>query len=66
MLNNFVNFNFFFTKLPEINPCETRIDILGGLAWQQISMACSKLEAMAIYVVKQACGNAIMPSVYLI
>ena len=28
-------------------------------------MACSKLEAMAIYVVKQACGNEIMPSVYL-
>ena len=27
-------------------------------------MACSKLEAMAIYVVKQACGNEIMPSVY--
>ena len=29
-------------------------------------MACSKLEAMAIYVVKQACGNEIMPSVYLL
>ena len=26
-------------------------------------MACSKLEAMAIYVVKQACGNDIMASV---
>jgi hypothetical protein len=27
-------------------------------------MAGSKLEAMAIYVVKQACGNGIMASVY--
>ena len=28
-------------------------------------MACSKLEAMAIYVVKQACGNDIMACVYI-
>ena len=28
-----------------------------------IFMACSKLEAMAIYVVNQACGNDIMPVV---
>jgi hypothetical protein len=27
-------------------------------------MACSKLGAMAIYVVKQACGNDIMACVY--
>ena len=27
-------------------------------------MACSKLEAMAIYVVKQACGNDIIACVY--
>ena len=27
-------------------------------------MACSKLEAMAIYLVKQACGNDILESVY--
>ena len=38
--------------------------MLGGHAWRHIFMACSKLEAMAIYVVKQACGNEIMPSVY--
>jgi hypothetical protein len=63
-LNNFDNFNSFFTKLSEIDPCEKCIDMLGGHAWQHISMACSKLEAMAIYVVKQACGNEIMPSVY--
>ena len=29
-------------------------------------MACSKLEAMAIYVVNQACGNDIMPAVYIV
>ena len=29
-------------------------------------MACSKHEAMAIYVVKQACGNDIMACVYLV
>ena len=28
-------------------------------------MACSKLEAMAIDLVKQACGNDILASVYL-
>ena len=27
-------------------------------------MACSKLEAMAIHVVNQACGNEITPAVY--
>ena len=27
-------------------------------------MACSKLVTMAIYVVKQACGNDLMASVY--
>ena len=39
------------------------IDRLGGLAWRYIFMACSKIEAMAVYAVKQACGNEIMPSV---
>ena len=63
-LNNFVNFNFFFTKLSEIDPCEKCIDMLGGHAWRHIFMACSKLEAMDIYIVKQPCGNDIMPSVY--
>ena len=42
------------------------IDMLGGNAWRHISMACSKLGAMVIYVVKQACGNEIMPSVYIL
>ena len=27
-------------------------------------MACSKLEAITIYLVNQACGNDIMPAVY--
>jgi hypothetical protein len=35
----------------------------GGHAWQHVFMACSKLEAMAIYLVKQACGNDILASV---
>ena len=75
MLINIVNFNFFFAKLSDIHPCQKCIDMLGGHVWQHILMACSKLEAMAIYhsiyinryaiyVVKQACGNEIMPSVY--
>ena len=66
MLNNFDNFDSFFTKLSEIDPCEKCIDMLGGHAWRHIFMACSKLEAMAINVVKQACGNEIMPSVYTV
>ena len=64
MLNNFFNFDYTFTKLSEIDPCEKHIDMLGGHAWRHIFMAFSKLGAMAIYVVKQACGNDIMPSVY--
>jgi hypothetical protein len=65
-LNNFVNCDLFFTKLSGIDPCEKCINILGGHAWRDFFMACSKLEAMAIYVVKQACGNEIMPSVYIV
>ena len=34
MLNNFVNFDFFFTKLSGIDPCEKRINIPGGHAWR--------------------------------
>ena len=62
-LNNFVNFDFFFTKLSGYDPCEKRIDMLGGHNGRHFFIACSKLEAMALYVVKQACGNEIMPSV---
>ena len=36
-----------------------RIDYLGGQAWGHVFMACSKFEAMAIYLVKQAGGNDI-------
>ena len=39
--------------------------MLGGHAWRHIFMDCRKLEAMAIYVVKQAFGNEIMSSVYI-
>ena len=66
MLNNFVNFEFFFTKLSGIDPCEKFVNIIGGHAWRNFFMACSKLEAMAIHVVKHGCGNGIMASVYLI
>jgi hypothetical protein len=44
--------NFFFTKLLWIDPCKKCINKLGGHAWQNYFLACSKLEAMAIYVVK--------------
>ena len=57
--------NFFFIRLSGIDPCKKCINILGGHAWRNFSMACSKLEAMAIYVVKQACGNDIMASAYV-
>ena len=65
MLNNFVNFEFFFTKLSGIDSCEKRINRLGGHAWRNFFMAFSKREAMAIYVVKQACGNDILACVYV-
>jgi hypothetical protein len=64
-LNNFVSCNFFSTKLSGIDPCKKCINILGGHVWRHFIMACSKLEAMAIYEVKQACGNDILASVYI-
>ena len=65
MLNNFVNFCFLFTKLSENDPCEKRNNIPGGHAWRHFFITCSKLEAMAIYLVKQACGNDILEFVYV-
>ena len=56
-LNNFVNFDFFSHKLSGIDRYEKRIDYPGGHAWGHVFMACSKLEAMVIYLIKQACGN---------
>ena len=50
MLDNFVNFEYFFTKLSGIYSCEKRNYRLGGHAWRNFFMACSKHEAMAIYV----------------
>ena len=49
-LNNFVNFDFFSTKHSGIDPYEKRIDYPGGQPWGHVFMACSKLEAMAIYL----------------
>ena len=65
MLNNFVNSNIFFTKLSKIDPCEKRVNILGGQHCRNFFMACSKLVTVAIYVVKQARCNEIMPAVYI-
>ena len=66
MLNNFVNFDFFFTKLSGIDPYEKRIDYPDGHAWGHVCMACSKLEAVTIYLVKQACRNDKRACVYLV
>ena len=57
----------FFTKLSGIDPCEKRINILGGHAWQHFLwlVACRKLEAMAVYLVKQAFGNDKLACVHL-
>ena len=57
------NFDFFFTKLSGIDPYEKRIDYPGGHAWGHVFMACSKLEAMTVYLVKHTCGNDILASV---
>ena len=64
MLNNFVNFEKKITKLSGIAPWEKCINRLGGDTWRNFLMGCSKHEVMAIYVVKQACGNDIMACVY--
>ena len=64
-LNNFANSIFFFTKLSRIDPCEKCVNILGGQHWRNFLMACSNLVTMAIYVVKQAWCNEIMPTVYI-
>ena len=55
-----------FHTLPLLgfDPCEKRINILGGHAWRHFFMACSKLEATAIYLVKKACGNDKLACVY--
>ena len=53
-----------FTKLSGIDPYEKRIDYPGWHAWGHVFMACSKLEAMVIYLVKQAYGNDKRACVY--
>ena len=64
MFNNFVNFELFFTKLSGIDSYEKHIDYPGGYAWGHVFMTCSKLEAMAIYLVKQTYGNDKRSCVY--
>ena len=59
MLNNFVNFELFFTKLLGIDSHDKRIISPGEHAWHHVFMACSKLETKAIYLAKQANGNDI-------
>ena len=54
-LNNFAN----------SDPCEKRVNILGGQHWRNSLMVCSNLVTMAVYVVKQAWCNEIMPTVYM-
>jgi hypothetical protein len=56
-LNNFVNFKLLLSKLSGIDPYERHIDYPGGNEWGYVFMTFSKLEAMAIYLVKQACEN---------
>ena len=43
------------------NALISQVDMLGDIFY----MACSKLEAMAIYLVKQACGNDKLACVYI-
>ena len=64
MVSTNVEFELFFAKLSGIDPYEKCIDYLGGHARGHVFMACSKLEAMTIYLVKHACGNDILASVY--
>ena len=59
-MNNFVNCDFFFTALSGIDPCEKHNNILGGHVWFNFFIVRRKLEALAIYVVKQACGHDII------
>ena len=54
----------FFIKLLGIDHCEKHNNILGGRAWQHFFTAFSKLEAMAINIVRSANANDVMPLVY--
>jgi hypothetical protein len=50
MLNNFVNFDFSFTKLWGIDACEKRINIPGGHTWRQAKQACGNDKLACVYV----------------
>ena len=57
---------FFSPNFHGLIPVKKHNNILGGRVWRHFFMACSKLEAMSIYVVKQACGYVIWASEYII
>ena len=61
-LNNFVNCECFFTKLSVILWKANYYNRWACLA--QFYMVRSKLEGMAIYVLKQACGHNVIAWVY--
>jgi hypothetical protein len=43
-LNNFVNFDFLFTKLSGIDPCEKDINVPGGHAWRHFLWLVANLK----------------------
>ena len=63
MLNNFVSFELLFTKLSGIHPyaLNNQVAMLGDMFLWLVA----NLKQGVIYFIKQACGNEIMPSVYI-
>ena len=57
MLNNFVNFELFFTKLLGIDPYEKRITSQVGMLGDMFLWLVANLKQWPFYLVKQACGN---------
>ena len=59
------NFDFFSPNFQGLILVKTAL-ISQVAKWRHVFMACRKLKAMAIYVVKQIYGNDIMASVYTV
>ena len=55
----------FFTRINPWSMKNQNLQSYSTDACWHVFMACSKLEAVAIYLVKQACGNDILASVYI-
>ena len=53
---NFVNCDFFFTKLSGIDCRKSYNSMIGGLTWLNLFMVCGKLVAMTIYKLKGLVG----------